>query len=165
MGIFFSSNPFPVQTSDLADDAVTTAKIDAPIVPIGGIIAWNKTFANTPDLPTGFLELDGSVIDDADSPYNTQTLPDLNGNNNFLRGNDTSIGTGGSATHNHQWYSDEYTSWAANGSTTEPMIHDAYTPLNTTLLWDMRDQNTDLYTKNTTSIPPYFNVVWIMRIK
>jgi len=156
MGIFFSSNPFPVQTADLADDAVTTAKIDAPIVPIGGIIAWNKTFANTPDLPTGFLELDGSVIDDADSPYNTQTLPDLNGNNNFLRGNDTSIGTGGASTHTH--------ATGMESGATQRFGSDC----GNTRRIDKSCANfshLDVNTGAGNSLPPYFNVVWIMRIK
>jgi hypothetical protein len=55
-------------------------------VPIGSIIAWHKSFANTPSLPNNFLECDGSVINDSDSPYNGQTLPNLNGDARFLRG-------------------------------------------------------------------------------
>jgi len=73
----------------------------AGIIPIGGIIAWCKSFSGVPSLETQelqtlFVECDGSVLDDPDSPLDGQTIPDLNGaNNRFLRGDSTSGGTGG----------------------------------------------------------------------
>jgi hypothetical protein len=60
------------------------------IVPIGSIIAWHKSFANTPSLPDGWVECNGQTLSDADSVYNGQTIPDLNGDGRFLRGNSTS---------------------------------------------------------------------------
>jgi len=60
------------------------------IVPIGSIIAWHKSFTNTPSLPDGWVECNGQVLSDADSVYNGQTIPDLNGDGRFLRGSSTS---------------------------------------------------------------------------
>lgn len=60
------------------------------VCPVGGIIAWHKSFANTPTLPANFLECNGQVISDANSVYNGQTLPDLNGDGRFLRGDSIS---------------------------------------------------------------------------
>ena len=64
--------------------------LDTAMVPIGAIIAWHKDFANTPALPGRFVECNGQTLSDADSPYNGQTIPDLNGNARFLRGSGTS---------------------------------------------------------------------------
>lgn len=67
--------------------------------PIGTIIAWHKDFNNTPTLPAGWAECNGQTLSNANSPYDGQTLPDLNGQNYFLRGASTSGATGGSDTH------------------------------------------------------------------
>jgi len=76
-------------------DALTADEVNV-FMPIGSIIAWAKTYTNTPALPEGWVECDGSVLSDADSVYNGQTLLDLNGGE-FLRGAATSGGTGGGA--------------------------------------------------------------------
>jgi len=82
-----------------ASDLNQIAKV---IPPIGGIIPWLKTLTGVPQtLPAGYAECDGSAISDGDSPLDGETLPDLNGNNNFLRGETTSGGTGGASTHTH----------------------------------------------------------------
>ncbi len=64
---------------------------NVPIVPVGGIIAWHKDFTNTPALSSSFVECNGQTLSDADSPYNGQTIPNLNQavedqNGYFLRG-------------------------------------------------------------------------------
>lgn len=66
-------------------------------VPVGTIIAWHKSMSGTPALPEQWAECDGSVIGDPESPYNGQTIPNLNGQYNswnskgsFLRGNTSS---------------------------------------------------------------------------
>ena len=53
--------------------------------PIGSIVAWAKSLTNTPALPVGWVECDGSVVSDSASVYDGVTLPDLNGGE-FLRG-------------------------------------------------------------------------------
>jgi len=60
------------------------------IIPVGSIIAWHKSFTNTPALPDGWVECNGQVLSDADSVYNGQTIPNLNGDGRFLRGSSTS---------------------------------------------------------------------------
>jgi len=54
--------------------------------PIGAIIAWHKSFSNLPDLPDGWMECNGQIINDPDSPFYNQKLPDLNTKGKFLRG-------------------------------------------------------------------------------
>ncbi len=75
-------------------------------VPIGTIMAWHKSLAGTPALPEGWVECNGQVLNDAGSPYNGQTMPDLNntpsggytGGGRFLRGGTVS-GVMQGATH------------------------------------------------------------------
>ncbi len=58
--------------------------------PVGTIVAWHKSLAGTPGLPDGWVECNGQTLVDAASPYNGQALPDLNGENRFLRGSGAS---------------------------------------------------------------------------
>ncbi|MCP4595077.1 hypothetical protein, partial [Neptuniibacter sp.] len=69
-----------------------TGLIKSPDVtpPIGAIIAWHEDFTNTPALPDGWVECNGLPLDDPDSVYDGQTIPDLNGDERFLRGSSTS---------------------------------------------------------------------------
>jgi len=53
----------------------------------------------TPYLPDGFVECNGQLITDPDSPYYNQNAPDLNVTQRFLRGSSTSGATGGEDTH------------------------------------------------------------------
>ncbi len=78
----------------------TQTQTQTNLAPIGAILPWLKSFTNTPALISGWVECDGSVLSDVDSVYNGQTLPDLNGGE-FLRGDATSGGTGGSDTMAH----------------------------------------------------------------
>lgn len=117
----------------------------AGIVPIGGIIAWFKSFTGVPslaeqDLSALFLECDGSVIADPDSPLDGQTLPNLNASK-FLRGGTTSGGTGGADTFT---IGVAFQSLGGSG---------------TTGMW----QGTGETVVDT--VPAFVNVVWIMRIK
>jgi hypothetical protein len=62
-------------------------------VPIGAIIPWHKTFANslsTIVLPIGWQECDGSLISDTRSPMHGSTMPNINGLGQFIRGSATS---------------------------------------------------------------------------
>tara|TARA_Y100000310_G_scaffold337170_1_gene423560 strand:+ start:518 stop:1012 length:495 start_codon:yes stop_codon:yes gene_type:complete len=123
-----------------------TNKVYTPVCPVGAIVAWAKSFTNVPALPDAFLECNGQAISDADSPMNGQTLPNLNNSggsatNRFLRGGTTSGGTGGSETHNHTFTS----TFSAAGSGTDVLSN----------------QNTN----STSTLPSYYAVVWVMRIK
>jgi len=60
--------------------------------PIGSIIAWHKSFPDTPALPEGWAECNGQTLNDPKSPYDGATLPNLNGERRFLRGGSSSGG-------------------------------------------------------------------------
>jgi hypothetical protein len=83
--------------------------------PIGSIEAFHKSMAATPALPWGWVECNGQVLADPESPYNGQTMPSLNATGKFLRGSSVSgtmqtedVGghthtgtTAANGTHNH----------------------------------------------------------------
>jgi hypothetical protein len=109
---------------------------------IGSVIAFNKNYTNTPTLDSKWVECNGQVLNDVESPLNGQTLPNLNSTNRFLRGSTTSGATGGSATKSH-------------GHSVDLNV----TMTNATI--DPRG-----YAFNTASVlPDYYTVVWIIKIK
>lgn len=115
-------------------------------MPIGSIVAWAKTFTGVPALSAGWVQCDGQTISDAESPYNGHAIPNLNSTLRFLRGNTTSGGTGGAATHTHtipgpNYYGSAY----GNTGAQQPLAGST--------------------TGATSNNPPYYDVVYIMRIK
>jgi hypothetical protein len=71
--------------------------------PVGCLKAWLKNFPGVPALSVSWAECNGQVLNDAQSPLNGQTLPDLNGATGpqrFLRGASVSGGMGGADTMN-----------------------------------------------------------------
>ena len=106
----------------------------------------NYAIYGTPELPDNWLECNGQTVSDADSPYNGATLPDLNassGTARFLRGAISSGATGGSETHSHTISPvSRY-----NESNIQEII---YSPT---------------ATGSTSTLPSYFEIVWIMRVK
>jgi hypothetical protein len=132
-------------------------------VPVGTILPWAKTLTGTPALPDGYVQCDGQVLSDGDSVYNGQTIPDLNGGNRFLRGNSTSGTTGGSATNSTNLRINA--SYTGNSSGSGEY---GYVPGNTLQLRGAGGSNFDRVGADTDTfniLPPYFNIVWIMRIK
>ena len=85
--------------------------------PLGTIKAWHKSLTGSPGLQDEYVECNGQVLSDSESPYNGQTIPNLNGDGSgadspglsrkeqmFLRGGTTS-GTGQDSAlqyHGHQ---------------------------------------------------------------
>ncbi len=141
------------------------------IVPVGSIVSWLKSYTNTPALPDNFVECNGQTLSDADSVFNGQVIPDLNGGNRFLRGAATSGATGGSSTHNHQWGREEvsagdtiYSIGAAGAGELGASYDSNGAPIDFTSYGDDLGP-VNLYTSNTPTLPPYYDVVWIMRIK
>ena len=124
-------------------------------LPIGSMMAWAKTITGVPTLPTGWVQCDGQVLSDTDSPLNGQTMPALNAANVFLRGNATSGTTGGADTHTHAYsFSTDSASGAyqQGGSTSAKY---SYTHSHTVA-------GTSIAASN---LPPYFGVVWVIRVK
>jgi len=123
-------------------------------VPIGSITAWAKSMPGVPSLPDGWVECNGQTLSEPRSPLDGQTIPDLNGVSSaqrFLRGATSSGGTGGSESniHTHTFSKGtypnsqsgtNYSTWhGGTGTTSEPSA--------------------------TENRPPFFDVVWIMKIR
>lgn len=112
-------------------------------VPIGSMMPWVKTLTGVPALPAGWVECDGTVLSDSDSPMDGETLPPANSANLFLRGNSTSGGTGGAATNVINKITNAATTGGAtvltgiDGSANSPFVNE----------------------------PPYYDVVWIIKVK
>ncbi len=125
------------------------------ISPIGGIIAWIKSFTNVPALATQgrdeWAEVNGQTISDVESPLNGQTLPDIigttDGTKKFLRGATTSGGASSNTSHSHCLVTLTYTTFGICGVSA---------PANYGWMAN---------TTSNTHIPPYYEVVWIVRIK
>ena len=128
-------------TSTSSVNGITATINSIFAVPVGSIVAWAKTLTSVPALPDGWLECDGQTISDADSPMDGEDVPNLNNaetaanSNRFLRGSPTSGGTSGTETHTHT-HSPTGNFQSGAGSTSV-----------------------------VNHLPPYYNVVWIMRIK
>lgn len=111
-------------------------------VPIGTVTAWLKSFPNTPALPNAWVQCNGQTLSDSGSVYNGQTIPNLNGQNRFLRGRSASGATGGSASHSHTL------------TTCTPNC----------IPWQSGGINNNT-TTTANHLPPFYNVVWIMKVK
>jgi hypothetical protein len=120
-------------------------------VPIGGVVAWLANLAGVPNLPSGWLLCDGSTVIDALSSMNGTTIPDLNGDNKFLRGADTAGGTGGADSNSH-------THTIPVGSRSDVAVTGAIT-----FVTDV-GPSTNSASANDNK-PPYYDVVWIMRVR
>ena len=137
--------------------------------PIGSIVAWAKSLSGVPNLAEGWVECDGSVLVDALSPLNGQTIPDLNGDI-FLKGQTTSGTTGGATTasHRHDMNSGGGTNLIDNGkyigydgaSSTNLTVYDTS---GGAVSANIIEGRTAL--KAPSIIPPFYEVVWIMRIR
>lgn len=121
--------------------------LTALVVPVGAVLPWLKSYTNTPQtLPSAFVECNGQVLNDTASVYHGQTIPNLNGSGGtkrFLRGSTTSGTTGGSETHSHVLPSGHVTS--TNAGTQTP--------------------NSGTSTDPESTLPSYYEVVFILRVK
>lgn len=156
---------------DMDNQPINNASNTAPI---GSIMAWAGNLTGTPSLPSGWVIMAGQTLNDAESPFNGQVIPDLNGNNYFLRGNSTSGATGGESTvtlseaempsHSHDIDTTENGNkmnlrasagggdGIARGSPTNELPF--------SLVTDARGSDSAHENK-----PPYYDIIWIMRIK
>jgi microcystin-dependent protein len=142
------------------------------LAPIGSVVAWLKSYANTPALPTGWVECNGQTLSDADSVFNGQAIPNLNGANRFLRGNSTSGGTGGAATvqltirqmpsHSHDLHISLYPGSSGDDTNIYSKANTQMNAMDSTNVEGGGDDNGGEAHEN---LPPYCNVVWIMRVK
>lgn len=122
----------------------TDLTIDSDII----ISGENYVIYKTPKLPDGWVECDGTAISDADSPYNGVNSPDLNGDSNtqrFLRGATSSGGLGGTENHTHTV---NYNATISAGSGSPRNLFE-----------------NSVVSTSTGTLPTYYEVVWIMRVK
>ena len=153
-----------VDTNEISDGAVTYDKLSSNVqgmfVPIGGIIPFLKSLSGVPSIPSNFLECNGQVVNDADSPLNGVTLPNLNQNYTILYG-DTSSGNTKSEdylpNHNHdiQLYVVSGASAYNKPASVSGTSGYASDGLNTT----------DIQNKTSGTAFNGYSVVWIIRIK
>jgi hypothetical protein len=127
------------------------------LVPVGGVIAWLKNLTGTPSIPSGFVECNGQTLSDAGSAYNGQVIPNLNASGGvtkrFLRGHTSSGGTGGTESHSHSLSS-------VTLSTSSQSAQAGTDVAALTSVTFTSGQATP-----TTELPPYYEVVWIIRVK
>jgi hypothetical protein len=119
--------------------------------PVGSIVGWNKSFPNTPPLPGVWVECNGQTINDPGSPYNGLNVQDLNGAQGgvpvFLRGANASGGTGGAESHSHGLPLNISGGNAQSGADVQVFPPGNYT------------------SDPASSLPPYYEVVWVMRVR
>jgi hypothetical protein len=139
-------------------------------VPIGAVIPWVKSLTGVPQDLDNFVECSGQTLDDPNSPLDGQTIPDLNGSNYFLRGNSTSGGTGGEDAHTltiaempaHSHNQQRYNGGSGASSYTEPNSSQDNTPSAGSPPTPTTATGSGDAHENK---PPYYDVVWIIRIK
>ena len=119
------------------------------LLPIGIIVGWPKSLSGMPALPGTWVECNGQVLSDGASPLDGVTLPDLNNAQLFLRGATASGGTGGSGSHTHDVESGSSFSGVNVDSGGSGFALDANPKT----------------TSAGSSLPPYYDVVWVMRVK
>jgi hypothetical protein len=135
-----------LQTQITALNATVVAL--ANIVPVGTILHWCKnSFGVALVLPDNFMECNGQVVNDPESPLNGETLPNPNGEGQFLRGAALSGDSGGAETHTH----DVDLSGSSAG--------DPGASGGSTVPWGTYATSAD------SSLPPYYEVVLVMRVK
>ncbi len=117
--------------------------------PTGIVVAWLKSYTNTPALPEGWVECNGQTLSDELSLLNGQTIPDLNasaGTARFLRGSATSGGTGGTETHTHIFTIPQVAK--LSGASSNDCAQDG-----------------NITSSSTSTLPSYYEVVWIIRVR
>jgi hypothetical protein len=165
MGAFRLTN---LGTPTATADAATKGYVDtAGLVPVGAILPWTKNLTGVPALQASFVECNGQTLSDAASPLNGQVIPNLNGSGGsaqrFLRGATVSGATGGTETHTHT--GNGTTSWAGEGSGHNESM-DSCTIGGCVIVTDFDHHHAYSFTSNTTAtVPSYYEVVWIMRVK
>ncbi len=119
-------------------------------------------------LKEGWVECNGQTITDPDSPYYGATVPDLNGTTTgtkrFLRGSTTSGATGGSESHQHIWGTVNIDSDVVRDGTGATIGYICYKGSGS-VMYAFKESNMTMRTDFRDSKPPYYEVVYIMRIK
>lgn len=151
----------------------TTAAGGSATVPIGTVIDWwrpDDSFA----VPDGYQICDGSVVNDAESPFNGHTLPDLR--TKFVRSANTidQIGvTGGETRHDHTISGSTTSTIVTMGESTSNYIAGPTLTINAELAMKIHKHATNPHSHSSGSLkndevlhlPPYVMLLKIMRIR
>ena len=105
-----------------------------------------------------FFMLSSICLSDADSPLNGQVMPALNAANRMLKGATTSGATGGQATHTHTIA----LTTGGSSSTINGSIAGAGDDVESS---GGHTHNATQTSTAETATPPYYEVVWIIRVK
>ena len=145
------ANSSPLSSAEMRDQLNGLKALLDVLLPVGAVLGFLKSLAQVPALPGTWAECNGQAIADADSPLNGQFLPDLNGSQGgppcFLRGGNTSGGTGGSETHSH------VVDLNVNGGMAQSGADFGIFPPGS---YNAAQEST---------LPTYYSVVWVVRIK
>ena len=151
-------------TTDSTFAYVTAVNSDTDLTLDADIMTTTEAYTiyKTPQLNGTWVECNGQVLSDAASLYNGATIPNLNaGTYKMLRGALTSGATGGGV-HNHQWYS--YSGGAGTSITFGATAQTGFS-------YDSAGNaqavafNLTEFTDKIESLPYYYSVVFIMRVK
>lgn len=133
------------------------------IVPIGSIVAWHKSFENTPELQEGWVEMNGQILNDTESPYYGQVIPNLNGDARFLRGGIESGELQPATQHPYLIAKKEGIYYSPDDIS--PRFIDSYISGNLLKRSSQNAQAEAARGQSYTSRPINMVVVWIMRVK
>lgn len=152
-------------TTDSTWSYITAVNSDTDLTLAADIMTTGENFTiyTTPYLPDGWAECNGQVISDSDSVFNGATIPNLNasggGTQRFLRGSTTSGSTGGEDTH--------VLTVAELAAHTHTIGQAGVGGGNAIQPGDSGTTTTGSTGSNTAheNRPPYYEAVWIIRIK
>lgn len=146
-GLFPESDAAGDGMGAVVQDKIIWNDVGIGIIPIGGIVAWLKTLAGCPPLLPNYVECNGQVLADGGSLFNGATIPNLNasggGTKRFLRGSTTSGTIGGTETHKHSTAIGGGTIGTYGGGVVAGTYDSDYVG----------------------TLPSYYEVVWVMRVK
>jgi hypothetical protein len=116
----------------------------------------NYIIYKTPYLPDGWKECDGSVINDSDSPYDGETIRDMNNlTQSFIRGANVTGAVGGNDTHTH--------TFSVTSGTPSAVVQ--YTSGGNAAASSAHTHSVGGTSAAGSSLPTYVEMVWIQRIK
>ena len=131
-----------------AEPTPTPTPVD---LPIGSIEPYLKSFTGVPTIPSNYVECNGQLLDDIESPFHNTNILDLNITGRFLRGATASgDGVGGSGYGGSDLVSHSH-------PTTGAFANDRG--------FDGAQNTYDFGPTDVDVRPPYYSVVWIMKIK
>jgi len=163
MGAEANANPF---NHNRYTDSEANAALANYIAPIASIIAWAKNIKTGLTIPACWVECNGQTLNDSESILNGILIPNLNGQNRFLRGNSTSGETGGEEKHTltineMPRHNHDINAGGSSGvaSGVQPTPATTPTPSYSNLI---RYTGDDAPHENR---PPFYDIVWIIRIK